>query len=270
MTVHRAPSGRLYRRFLSTVAATKLSPTTPDDTPVTSDDLAHLPTTAQRYLRFMGVEGHPRVWSFRAHFTGRFRRQPDRGWMPCQAWQYNTAAPISRVFHMHARFAHLLPMVARDTYVHGRGRMHGKLLDLITVVDGTGDEFDVGELTTYLNDATLLAPSMLLGSHTTWTDASDDAFDIALTHEGRTVAARVFIDDRGAPYNFTTTDRFAALPDGLVRAEWATPVKAWTTSNGRPIPADASAVWHLPGGPFTYIEGRYTPDSVSYDMPATG
>jgi len=35
---------------------------------------------------------------------------------------------------MRIRFAHVLPMVGRDTYLHGRGRMLGKLLGLVTVV----------------------------------------------------------------------------------------------------------------------------------------
>jgi hypothetical protein len=82
---------------------------------------ADLPDTVQRYLHFMGVVGRSRDWSFQARFTGRFRREPDHSWMPCQAWQYNTASPIARVFHMSARFLHLVPMVARDTYIGGHG-----------------------------------------------------------------------------------------------------------------------------------------------------
>jgi hypothetical protein len=35
--------------------------------------------------------------------------------------------------------------------------MHGKLLGLMTVVVGRGEEFDIGELVTYLNDAVLIA-----------------------------------------------------------------------------------------------------------------
>ena len=190
--------------------------------------------------------------------------------MPCEVWQYNSCSPVARVFHMRARLGHLVPMVARDTYVRGHGRMVGKLLDRITVVDGTGKEFDIGELVTYLNDAVLLAPSMLLGPDTTWSEVDDDAFDVMLTDAGHTVTGRVFIDARGAPRDFSTTDRFAALPKGLVRSPWTTPIGAWTTSNGRPLPAGASAIWHFPEGPFPYIEGRFVPGSVAYNVPPSG
>jgi hypothetical protein len=45
--------------------------------------------------------------------------------------------------------------------------MHGKLLGLVTVADGEGREFDLGELVTYVNDAAMLAPSMLLTASAT-------------------------------------------------------------------------------------------------------
>jgi hypothetical protein len=262
--------GSMYKRFVETVAAAKLAAAAIDPAPVTNAELANLPETAQRYMRFMGVVGRPRDWSFQARFSGRFRRDPDQRWMPCEAWQYNAGPPPSRVFFMRARLGHVVPMVARDTYVRGHGRMLGKVLDLITVVDGTGEEFDIGELVTYLNDAILLAPSLLLGPGTTWHEVDDGAFDVTLTDAGRTVSGRVFLDERGAPRDFSTTDRFAALPDGLVRAEWRTPIEAWTTSNGRPLPSASAAVWQLPAGPFLYIEGRFVPGRVTYNVLLNG
>ena len=63
----------------------------------------------------------------------------------------------------------------------------------------------------------------------------------------------------------TPDDRFADLPDGLVRAEWRTPVSTWETIDGRPIPGPSSAVWHLPQGPLPYIEGRFVPGDVSFN-----
>lgn len=238
--------------------------------PVTPDEVATLPTAVQRYLAFMDVVGRPRVRAFRACFQGRFRLRPSLGWMPAEAWQYDTADPIARIFVMRLRFARVMPMIGTDTYVDGHGRMLGKLFDRITVADGSGEEFDIGELTTYLNDAILLAPSMLLGAATRWTEVDDRSFDVALTDAGRTVTARVHLDERGAPRDFSTTDRFADLPTGLTRAEWRTPVSAWTTTpDGRPFPGPMAAVWHLPDGELPYVEGRIVPESFVVDGPPT-
>jgi hypothetical protein len=81
------------------------------------------------------------------------------------------------------------------------------------------------------------------------------------------VTGRVFLDDDGAPVDFSTTDRFADLPDGLVRAEWRTPIQRWELVDGRPFPGPSGAVWHLPDDPLPYIEGRFVPNTVAYNIP---
>jgi hypothetical protein len=261
-----APRSRLYRRFVGDVELVGLPAGPGDPSVVTEADVESLPEVVRRYLGFMGVVGRPRDWSFRAHFVGRFRLRPRLGWMPAEAWQYNSALEVARVFVMRLRFAGVVPMIGRDTYLGGHGRMVGKLAGLVTVADGQGDEFDLGELTTYLNDAVLVAPSMLLGSATTWTGVDDHTFDVSLSDAGRTVTGRVFLDDRGAPFDFSTTDRFADLPGGLVNAEWHTPVQSWEIVDGRPLPGPIGAVWHLTEGPLPYIEGRLVSGSVAFNV----
>ena len=225
-----------------------------------------LPASVQRYMRFMGVVGRPRDWSFRARFVGRFRPRADSGWMPAEAWQYNSALAVGRVYTMRVVVGRVFAMNGTDSYLGGRGQMHGKMLGLFTVANGQGPEYDVGELSTYLNDAILLAPSFLLGGNTTWEGVDDDSFDVVLEDSGRHVTARVTVDEAGAPIDFATTDRFADLPGGLVRAKWTTPAPVWLSGADRPIPGPMSAVWHLADGPLPYIEGRLVPDSISHNV----
>jgi uncharacterized protein DUF6544 len=221
----------------------------------------------QRYLRFMGVAGRPRVWSFRARFVGRFRLRANVPWMPAEAWQYNSAMPIGRVFVMRIRFARVIPMVGVDTYLDGHGRMLGKLLRVVTVVDGKGEEFDISECTTWLNDAVFLAPAFLLQPAVSWAEVNGDTFEVTLTDAGRSVTGRVFLDERGAPVDFSTTDRFATGPGGLFRAEWRTPVPEWTDRGGRPWPGPIACVWHLTEGELPYIEGRLDPADAAFNIP---
>src|SRR5262249_43795824 len=169
---------------------------------------------AVRYLNFMGVVGRPPGSSLLAHVTGRFRLRPQLPWMRCEAWQYNSAPTVARLFHMRITAAGVLPMTGRDVYVHGRGRMDGKLAGLVTVADASGPENDVSELVTYLNDAVMFAPSMLLALPVSWAPAGDASFDLSLEDRGHRVTARVFTDERGAPVDFSTDDRWCDLPGG--------------------------------------------------------
>jgi hypothetical protein len=249
----RTPA-RPPRAFTRRLAAAGL-PTGPVPAdPVTEADLAGLPSAAVRYVEAMGVFGQPRTWSLQAHFTGRFRRRADGPWMRSDAWQYNTGAEVARLYRMRLLVGGVVPMWGWDTYRAGTGRMLGKALGLVTVADGSGPEFDCGELVTWLDDAVLLAPAMLLHPRVRWEDRGEDRFAVSVTDGGRTVSAVVALDGLGRPADLWTEDRWADLPGGPVRTPWSTPVRGWAVADGRPRLVAAAAVWHLPDGDLTYAE----------------
>lgn len=258
----------VHSKLMREVAGAGL-PERPNQLTVISDaDLAPHPEPVQRYLRFMGVVGRPRNWSFRIAWNGRFRTKPDQDWMDIEAHQYNTRLDLARFFYMSLRMKGISVM-GRDTLFKGKGRMLIKPLDLFTVADGQGAEYDIGELVTYLNDGIFFAPSMLLGPETRWEPVDENSFDVSLTDRGISVKARVYLDEKGAPKDFSTTDRFYSDPDDpkhLVRAQWNTPVSGWTVIEGRAIPMAGQAIWQLPGGPFTYAEFRPDPKSFVCDV----
>lgn len=264
MDVRDALYGRgLRRRLDARVEREQLAPPPVTDV-VTEADLASLPEPAQRWLRFMGAVGRPPVTSFEVRMRGRFRQRPGQRWMHCEAWQYNQGGDIARLFHMRIDFAAVVPMFGWDVYVGGRGHMKGKLAGLVIVAAGRGPEFDAGELVTWLNDACMLAPSMLLGAPTTWTTVDDHSFSVAVTDRGTTVTARLHVDDDGRLVDFVTDDRWCSLPDGLVRSRWSTPIAGWTTADdGAPMGVGGRAIWHLSEGDFAYADMRFDGDTLT-------
>jgi hypothetical protein len=66
--------------------------------------------------------------------------------------------------------------------------------------------------------------------------------------------------------DFSTTDRWAALPGGLTRARWTTPIDGWM-DEGRWIPTGGRAIWHFDTGEFEYVRGRFVPESVESNVP---
>lgn len=232
--------------------------------PVSERQLTGLPSAAQRYLRFMGVVGRPPDWSYLAHCTGRFRLRPGWPWLPCEAWQYNSGLEVARVFRL--RIGGPLPMSARDAYLNGQGSVRGTLAGLVHLISGAGPEYDVSELVTYLNDAVFCAPGTLLNLPVTWTAAGDRCFDLTLRDAGHRVTARVFLDDRGAPVDFSTEDRWCDLPGGLARVRWTTPVRGCRQAAGRWLPTRGTAIWHLPGGDFSYAELCFRPGDLRYNV----
>jgi Family of unknown function (DUF6544) len=253
------------RGFLRRAAAAQRTTQAPTGA-VTEADLVGLPDASARYLRFMGVVGTATPSSLVAVAHGRFRMRPGARWMACRAWQYSTAAPLRRLFRMRLRMAPGLTMTGWDTYAEGSGRMRGTLFGVLPVASGSGPHVTTSELVTWLNDAVLLAPSMLLDPAVRMSGGeSADAFRVEVTDGGRSVAAEVRIDGRGAPLDFQTDDRYADLPGGLVRARWHTPVASWVLGEGPPRPVGARAVWLLEGRPFTYAELEF--DAIVHNPP---
>jgi hypothetical protein len=244
----------MYRRLSEDVCASGVGIGDPDPRPVTQADIAGLPATVQRYLHAMGVVNQPPDWSFQAHFTGRFRLRGEGSWMATEVWQYNSAIEVARFLHMRIGFTKELPMMGRDTYLGGKGLMHGKLLGLVTVAHSEGPETNLSELSTYLNDAVLMAPSMLLRPNTSFAAVDDSSFDVTLVDAGMTVTARVALDSDGRPLSFTTSDRYADLKTGLVRAEWETPVEGWQPDGDRFVMTRVHAIWNMPEGPLDYLD----------------
>jgi hypothetical protein len=66
--------------------------------------------------------------------------------------------------------------------------------------------------------------------------------------------------------DFSTTDRWAALPDGLTQARWTTPIDGWMDHQGRWLPSGGRAIWHLDAGEFEYVHGRFVPESVEFNV----
>src|SRR5262249_46212452 len=93
------------------------------------------------------------------------------------------------------------------------------------------------------------------------------SFEVTLGDHGHQVTGRVLLDERGAPVNFSTEDRWADLPGGLVRMRWSTPVRGWMQVDGRWQPTRGAAIWHMPEGPFCYAIFRFPPGAVSYNVP---
>lgn len=264
----RGDREHLTRAFETELRAVALPSSHAPGEPLSEASISPLPDPVKRYLRFMGVIGRPRDTSLRASFRARFRREPGE-WLPCDVVQYDTRAPISRLFYMQLSLAGVLPVTVRDTYLRGHGRMLAKAFDWLPVADGSGDEFDAGELVTYLNDATLMAPSLLLGPETAWQALDERSFSVTLRDGKLAVTARVWLDERGAPRDFSTTDRFYDAPDGRrVRTEWRTPIEGWQTAHGRKLPTRAQAIWMLPSGPFAYAALEFDPARIAFDTPA--
>lgn len=237
-----------------------------DAAQVSAADIASLPAPVQRYLRFAGVVGKPRVWTYRLHYQGGLRSAPGKAFMQGTTDQQSFVKPPARHFLVRMSMAGI-PAEAYHRYVGPAATFKVRLASLVQVVDAQGPELNRAETVTLFNDMWLLAPSTLIDAGIVWEEVDPLTVRATWTHAGNTIAATLSFDASGALTNFVSEDRARTedlqslgatemSPGSAVgsknRLRWSTPVSAWRDFGGRKLPVSAQAVWHLPSGDFVY------------------
>jgi len=232
---------------------------------VTEADLQPLPDPVQRYLRYAGVVGKPRVQNVRAVFTGTFRNGLRSPWMHFRSQQVNFYDRYARFFLMDASLFGI-PLQGLHAFGEHGATFQVKVANLLPVANAAGAQMDQGETVTLFNDLCLLAPAALLDQeHIRWTPIDAHTVRAAFTHRGITITATLSFDDTGALTNFVSPDRYLTA-DGNTYASypWSTPVHAYKEVAGRHVPAEAETIWQMPEGDFLY--GRFRLEEIAYNV----
>ena len=223
---------------------------------VTADMLINLPEPAQRYLNYTGVVGQPWIDTVHIEYTGIFRLEADKPWLPIKADQVYTTNPPGFCWKARLKMFGLWIVKGNDTYKDGRGHMFGKIAGLYTIFDARGPELDQGVMTRYLNEMTWF-PIALLNDYVTWQGVDDHSFDVTFTDSGRSVTARFIIDDEGQLLNFVT-QRYREDKGKYMLDTWTTPMTEWGVMAGLNLPVRGQAVWKLPTGDLPYADIKLT------------
>jgi len=212
-------------------------------------DVSELPPPVQRWLRTSGAVGRPRARTVRLRQRGGLRTAPDQAYMRAEAEQYFIVDEPGFVWTVDVTMMGVVPVVGRDTYVDGGGRMFIKAAGLVTVADGTGPAFDQGTALRFLGEIPWF-PSAALAPYIRW-EALDDRHANATIAFKDVMASAVFeFDERGRVAGMTARRYY----NGQSLETWATPVTEWKTIRGIEMPVRGGAVWKLPAGDFDYYQ----------------
>jgi hypothetical protein len=235
-----------------------------DTSVIREADIDHLPAPVKKYLRYVGAVGKPKVYNFRAVFTGTMRQKPDGGWMKIRSQQYNFFDDPARLFYIESDMFGI-PFNGFHHYTGNHAVMQIKIANLFTIVDARGDKMDQGETVTMFNDMCLMAPATLIDTNIAWEGINDTMAEAVFTNGNNTIAATLHFNDDGALTNFISYDRFLSY-DGkeYLAYPWSTPVKSYRVCNGRKIPSCGEAIWQTPEGPFSY--GRFDIKEITYNL----
>jgi hypothetical protein len=233
---------------------------------VSEAELGPLPPPVQRYLRYVGVVGKPRVQNLHAIFRGQMRSTPTGPWMNVKAEQYSFFDEPSRLFLMRAsRFG--LPFEALHMYVGHSATMRVKVASLVKVVEAQGAQMNQSETVTMFNDMCLLAPATLIAPSIGWKGIDANTVQASFTNAGNTITATLRFAPDGRLTDFTSQDRWQTT-DGTTfrKLPWSTPVREYREFHGFKLAAAGEAVWQTPEGPLPYARFEFA--EVAYNVTA--
>lgn len=230
---------------------------------VREEEIAHLPTPVQKYLRFAGVIGKPHVWNVRVRCTGQIRPKMDGGWLDFESQQYNFFDNPARVFFIESSM-YGLPFDGLHAYVGPKAIMQIKVAAMVLVVDAKGPEMNQGETVTMFNDMCVIAPATLIDKNIHWESIDSLTAKATFTNEGKTISAMLCFNENGELINFTSDDRYQS-EDGKVykKYRWSTPMKNYKDIGGIKIASYGEASWQMPNGEFVY--GKFNILDMEYN-----
>jgi hypothetical protein len=214
-----------------------------------ADDIAGLPVPVRRWLEASGAVGRPRARTVRLLQRGGLRTAPDRAYMPAEAKQYFIVDEPGFVWTVDVTMMAVVPIVGRDTYIDGFGRMFIKAGGLVTVADGAGPTFDQGTALRFLGEI-IWFPSAAVARYITWEPIDDRRARATLAFNDVTTSAVFEFDERGR-FTTLTAQRYYG---GESLETWVIPATEWRTIRGIEMPVRGGAVWKLAAGDFDYYQ----------------
>ncbi len=239
---------------LKSVSATSL---------LSGEDIQHLPLPVQKYLHFAGAIGKPKVYNFRAVFSGQMKQDRNGKWMGIHSEQYNFFNEPARIFYIKSKLFGI-PFDGLHLFAERNAAMQIKIAHLLQFADAKGEKMNQSETVTLLNDMCLMAPATLIDKNIQWEMIDLLTVKARFTNGINTISATLLFDEQGALLNFISDDRYLSA-DGkkYERYTWSTPVKEYKEVNGRKVCSRADAIWHTPEGEFNYA--NFTMEEIEYN-----
>jgi len=227
---------------------------------ILEEDIENLPIPVQKYLKYVGVLGKPKVRTVKAIFKGEMREK-GKDWFAFTSEQTNFFENPTRLFFLKAIFKGL-PTQGYHYYKDGKASMLIKLLSVFPVVDIKGPEMFKTETVTFFNDLCLFAPAKLIDEKIEWQNIDAKTVKATYTNKKATISAILYFNENNQLINFVSQDRMNV--NSKQRVPFSTPVKKYGTINGYNLSIAADAVYQFPEGDFVY--GKFYLLDVQYNV----
>lgn len=251
----KIPYSPLKSEFTN-LASSQIAKTQAQTGVFTENDLSKLPPPVQKYFRYCGYLGTPKMSDMRASFKDvDFVLSPDKPKLKINYTQYNFVnAPVRFAFIDTSMYG--IPFQGLDSFQNGRGSMKGVLAKVVTLFNQKGRDMDKASLVTCLAES-LIVPNFALQDFITWQPIDDTHAKATITYDGMSASGVFTFDKNGAMTSFTTDDRaYIDTVGNVQKVKWSAVCGNYKEVNGIKHPTSLKAVWHLKTGDLIFFDSH--------------
>lgn len=222
----------------------------------TKEDIVDLPLPVQKYFRYCGYIGTPKMTSMKAIYQDvDFLFGKDKPAIKIDYTQYNFVNEPIRIAYIDSSM-YGIPFEGLDSYIAGNGSMKGVLAKLFTLFNQTGEPMDKASLVTCLSEC-LIIPNAALQNYIVWEEIDDLHAKATISYYGITASGIFTFNENGEMLSFTTNDREATTTDGTSKkVKWSAVCSEYVETNGVRKPTVLQAIWHYDDGDLVYFDGK--------------
>lgn len=254
-----SPARARFRHYTEELAASA----SPTPTAFTGADIQGLPLPVQRYFRYCGYIGAPKMAYMRASLKAvDFVMSPGKT-IRIDYEQFNLVERPERYALISSSLLGI-PFEGLDSYKNGEGAMEGRLGKVIPLFDQRGESMDRSCLVTWLAEC-LMAPAAALQDFVTWEPMDETHARAAVSWKGLSAGGVFRFSQEGELLEFTTEDRAAIDMNGKeTNARWSARFLAYHRANGLLQPGSIQSVWHYPAGDCIYFNQNQAAFALAY------
>ena len=254
------PGSKTRTEFRSAVAGLTAE-ANHSDSVFAEEDIAGLPAPVQRYFRYCGYIGTPKMSYIRIDYQDVDFVFSGKKPIKIDYTQYDFAEQPNRIAYIDSAM-YGIPFEGIDTFRNGAGCMKGVIAKLFTLFCQTGDVMDQSSQATFLSEI-LLFPTAALQEYIEWEAIDDLHAKATMSYCDRTVSGVFTFDQNGAVLSFDTGDRSVVASDGESKlVKWSVYFEEYAETDGIKKPTVFKAAWHYDDGDLVYFDGA---GSISAD-----
>ena len=218
------------------------------------EQLSGLPEPVQRYFRHVLKDGQPYISYVRLTHDGQFRAGLDKEFTNIEGEQYFTAEKPGFIWKGTTSM-----FTARDMYVADKGRLIVTLFSLYNIVNGSGENFNEGELQRWLAESVWFPTNLLPSERNQWSPIDANSAKLSFKYKAISFSYIVTFNEVGEITQMETK-RFLGEEN---REAWLCKMADYREINGVIIPMKAEVIWKLEKGEVSYA--RFNVKKIEYD-----